>query len=181
MIIFLGVGASKPFGIPTMRELTSNIKNKLENAEDKKIIKIIENSLKAYNIIPDVESILTILIGISDDEKAVKEYGPLHNFMLTKIEIKSKDYRIVQERSPFLMNKIIDYVYEMCNIRSETFANNLVVYDRLFNYLIRTYQNFLYHEENGMKFNQILFEETTSLFDEFDKFILDNIKNYEIQ
>jgi hypothetical protein len=74
MLIFLGAGASKPFGIPTMQELTDVVLKNLPEYTDE--IKLIKDRLMAFGLTPDIEAILSCVDALSDPSKGVKDAGP---------------------------------------------------------------------------------------------------------
>ena len=82
-MLFLGAGASKPLGIPTMEGFTNEVISvliKSNKGSDPDILNYVENvkhSVTKLGMRPDIESILTSLSGLSDPEKVVDDIGPL--------------------------------------------------------------------------------------------------------
>ena len=86
-MLFLGAGASKPFGIPTMAEFTEAILAGIESLPpDEPTSKIlndyvsqirdIQEKAKSWGFNPDIEAILSILQGRTDPKKALNDLGP---------------------------------------------------------------------------------------------------------
>lgn len=82
-VLFLGAGASKPFGIPTMKELTDYVLNNL-NDEHKTCIENIRNRLENINKEKiDIEAILECVDGLCDLEISKRKLGKFAEYLLT--------------------------------------------------------------------------------------------------
>jgi hypothetical protein len=88
-LLFLGAGASKPFGLPTMREMFSEIKSLFSDFTEE--IGVIEQRLQEVGFIPDLEALLTVLVGLSGKRQAIEECGPFISMWpyLTKLSATS--------------------------------------------------------------------------------------------
>jgi len=86
-MLFLGAGASKAFGIPTMAEFTEAVLTGIESLppddptgkilEDyASKIREIQDKAKSWGFNPDIEAILSILQGRADPKKALNDLGP---------------------------------------------------------------------------------------------------------
>lgn len=82
LIFFLGAGASKPFGIPTMRELTEKIKTDLSGDELNIYNNIFENFKKDNKIEIDIEGILSVIQYLLDDKNS--NSSDILNFYFSK-------------------------------------------------------------------------------------------------
>lgn len=79
-MIFLGAGASQPFGIPTMQEMTTKVAERFP--EWSKEIELVKEKVRELGFVSDLESILTVLSAQLDPSKAVKDVGPLASVWL---------------------------------------------------------------------------------------------------
>ena len=77
MLLFLGAGASKPFGIPIMRELSDNIQEEMKPIDTYSIINEIKRQVKNFGIEPDIEAILTCIDALKNPKKGYMDAGPL--------------------------------------------------------------------------------------------------------
>ena len=93
-MIFLGAGASKPFGIPTLQEFSEYVKEKLRKLGHEKLLDRIEKSLMAFNMTVDFESLYSIIEGLIDPIESIRRAGPLTTFY---VERKSKITRVLYE------------------------------------------------------------------------------------
>jgi hypothetical protein len=87
-LLFLGAGASKPFGVPTMAEFTNEILSILEKKDPyfAETVRGIQADVSRFGLNPDIEAILTVLHGRIEPDKALKDVGPL-------VTLFTKDYR----------------------------------------------------------------------------------------
>lgn len=97
-MIFLGAGASVPFGIPTSETLTTNIRNLLAEEYQGLLNDIDDFWRRIYEKDPNYENILTFLMGLTNPRKIPKE---------SVIQAFIRDHQ-TQRRN---YNKIIDKMY----------------------------------------------------------------------
>ena len=81
MLLFLGAGASKPFDMPLMDELTDIVLNKLKTENiNHSVISLIDNLIKKrvedFKIKPDIEAVLTCIDALCNPEKGIQNAGP---------------------------------------------------------------------------------------------------------
>lgn len=81
-MLFLGAGASKPFGIPTMQDFSSEIERALKKKGYGDLIKDIKEQLLRFGFVPDFENIYTTLSSITTPGKAISEAGPFVPYLL---------------------------------------------------------------------------------------------------
>ena len=126
-MIFLGAGASKPFGIPTLEEFSKEVMDRLESLGHNQVIQRIENSLNEFNITLDFEALYSILGGLVNPQQSVKHAGALTAYLIEskKNLPKSYDYNEVLED----LRRII---YDKCSIGSDEFRKAKYCYDKLF-------------------------------------------------
>ena len=80
-IIFLGAGASKTFGIPTMPEMAKKFSQRAKYQE-KELFNLIVNKLKNYRTF-DIEALITVLERIGNIDRFIEELNnpSLHYFL----------------------------------------------------------------------------------------------------
>ena len=81
-MIFLGAGASVPFDLPTMQELTDIAIEKL-NEFDTNLSKKILRNLNRVKMKPDFEAIYTILEASVDPIRRINEASPYATFLIS--------------------------------------------------------------------------------------------------
>ncbi len=76
ILLFLGAGASKPFGIPDMRELTNKLLTEFNGRyDDKNSITEIMDRVKKLGITPDIEAVLTCVDALNNPKDSIKNAG----------------------------------------------------------------------------------------------------------
>jgi len=143
--VFFGAGASKYFGIPTMKEFPEDFENYLgDNGEydEKSLYKRIKDDLKeAYGDL-DLEAILTVLEDLSEKERFDSRFEhPSISYLLKShnqitnthrlIEIEVKRDREVAKR---LKEKLKRFIRQKCI--PEDFKDKIWLYDEFFDAFI---------------------------------------------
>ena len=89
---FFGAGASVEFGIPSMKKITSDFASEInvEGAEDEKnlfnaVYSSLENVYGKDKI--DLEAVMSVIIGLRDNERLQDNIGDLGLFILQTVEI----------------------------------------------------------------------------------------------
>jgi len=103
MMLFLGAGASKPFGILTMREMSEKFEDEvyyeeLDNNGDEKLYINVRETLNSNNL----EVILSILENLTDSR------NPIARYIVPSLEL-SKDENAINEGE----NKGVTDIYEL--------------------------------------------------------------------
>jgi len=126
-LILLGAGASVPFGLPTMQELTEVALTKVSEF-DRKLPEEILNKLRMTEMKPDFESIYTILEAIVDPVKGIREAGPFAAFLLS-------DSSRLHPRTDIndVLEELRRTIYKKCSIGRGMIAKVVELYDILFN------------------------------------------------
>jgi len=134
-LIFLGAGASKPFGIKTMEDLTQDLDKQMRDKGYSEIMDNILERLQNFGLTPDFEAIYTILEGLVDPEQGIKNAGPLAAYV-------SKDLKDIKPRPEFeeILFVFRKLIYEACTIRQEMLGEIRRVYNQLFK---------IYHKLSG--------------------------------
>lgn len=121
IVILLGAGASKPFGIPTMQELTEKTMNLLMSY-DTPLANRIQDNLVAAGFILDFENIYTIVEALINPTKGMKEAGPYAAFLLG-------DYRHQIKRDDLneILLQLRKMIYNECEINREKMNQEMVM------------------------------------------------------
>jgi len=127
MIIFLGAGASKNFDIPTLQEMTDDIK-RIPSINRSKV-ESIQKKLIEFGFTPDLESVLTVLSGLIDPQQYVQDSGPFPWYLsqFTGVDQISKQSDL--ENS---VQAIKNYIYEVCRVKEDQIEKIIKTYDVLF-------------------------------------------------
>ena len=126
-MIFLGAGASKPFGIPTLQEFSQDVFERLEVLGHSERIDVIKSALEEFGMKVDFESLYAILEAISDPIQAVRRAGPFTAFLMkgtTRLP-KRYNYRNTLE----YLRRLI---YQKCSLDQNMVKKIVEVYDPLF-------------------------------------------------
>lgn len=110
-MIFLGAGASKPYGIPTLEEFSEETLDILKKKGHEEVIQNIQESLKEFEMIMDFESLYSILEGLTNPVRSVQNAGPFTAFLVKNKKSLPKCYDYSQVLSD--LRKII---YDKCSI-----------------------------------------------------------------
>lgn len=112
-MIFLGAGASKPYGIPTLEEFSEDVFERLRETGHKELINDIHQSLNEFGMVVDFESLYSILEGLSNPVRSIQYAGPLTAFLLKSKHnlVRSKDYSQI-------LTDLRKIIYEKCSVIS---------------------------------------------------------------
>jgi hypothetical protein len=110
-MIFLGAGASKPFGIPTLEEFSEEVITKLEELHQTDILMRIKDSCKEFNIKLDFETLYSILEGLINPVNSVQHAGPLTAFLIKSRRNLPKRYDYTQ-----VLADLKTLLYEKCSV-----------------------------------------------------------------
>lgn len=127
IMILLGAGASKPFGIRTLQEMTDSIVEIMKGQKYGEIVERIISDLRKFGMTPDFEAIFTVVEGLTDLPQAIKNSGPLTAYVCKDLDqIKPK------EDLRKLSQVFRGFVYKECRFSPKYHPMILSVYDRLF-------------------------------------------------
>jgi len=163
MIIFLGAGASKPFGIPTMKEFVEEFEKELKGkdsnyrgtSDELRIYKNIRTNIQRLNVDVDLEALLSILDGRSQGVDP-KKFGVMGAHYIDYIvrtlqpfdwsnakKVSDRGYVLPPQMTPILSpnptakelsNKLRNFIKDRCT-KVDT-KKILEVYDRFFTALV---------------------------------------------
>jgi len=127
-MIFLGAGASKELGIPTLQELSEDVLNYLKEGNYEDVITEIISSLEEFNLKNDFESVYSIIEGLIDPESSVKKAGPFTAFIIQTKKRLPKKYNFVG-----LLKDMKKLLYTRCYLGRDKTNRIIEHYDPLFN------------------------------------------------
>jgi hypothetical protein len=130
-MLFLGAGASAPFGVPTMQGLTELCENYLrENGFAE--LEAIRESMKRFGLVSDFESLLSVLQGLASPVEMVKVSGPFTAYLANHIQ----DFDVIkQTKAAEYVEALKKILVEKCKEANITTA--LDAYTALFEMMAR--------------------------------------------
>jgi len=126
-MIFLGAGASKPFGIKTLEEMSNDLVKIMRDHQYGEIVDKIFENLQKFGITPDFEAIYTIVDGLTNLRQAVKNAGPLTAYVCRDLEQLST--KLDLRELPKLFR---DFLYEKCKLKPDCIDYMESTFDKLF-------------------------------------------------
>ncbi len=127
MIVFLGAGASRSFDIPTLQEMTDEIKQ--IPSINKYDIESIQKKIREFGFTPDLESVLTVLTSYMSPKEAVRDSGPFPWYLSQYSAIDQLPKRPDLENT---IQAIKNYIYETSRLKEEQIDKMTKTYDSLF-------------------------------------------------
>jgi len=125
-MIFLGAGASKPYGMPTLEEFSKYVFDKLRDIGHEEVLKNIRESLKIFGMTVDFESLYSILEGLSNPIRSVQNSGPLTAYLLRNKEGLPNGYDYSE-----VLRDLRKTIYEKCSIDGDQLEIVLSCMDKL--------------------------------------------------
>ena len=131
-LLFLGAGASKPFGIPTMKEMVTTFEEYLKKNDPKgfnfysQIKKSLEKGYGYFRV--DIESVFSVIQGIAD-ETTPEKMGYFAYYYITKNNINSKFTKDEIEQAKKLKTELEKFIKEVCSSKLEN-SKKLIVYNQ---------------------------------------------------
>jgi hypothetical protein len=114
ILFFMSAGASKPFGIPTMQELTDEVENCLANNE-LDLYKKIKNDLQKKNSTIDIEHILSSIDDRIEGNTQTNNSDDLNSNIIAIKNSYSNRVEILKSRS----KKLIDFIRDKCRYSND--------------------------------------------------------------
>jgi hypothetical protein len=175
-IVFIGAGASDPFGIPTMTQMARDFKIVLSDesriapsSDSYELYEIIESRLQDYQWF-DIEALITVLQDIIHSDQNSFDFlnnPSIHFFLsgesegltsaLKRSELQVNKYRHSAEQ---LLKEVRQFIVEVCVPKTEAFY----IYDELFEQIIRK-QGYAYMNMLDQKRRDINCEIFTTNYD----------------
>lgn len=126
-MIFLGAGASKAFGMKTLQEMSKALIEIMEKKGYSDIVEKINKSLKRFGIAADFEAIYTIVEGLTNPEKAVKNNGPFSAYAC-------KDLKELKPKHDLedLLQVFKSFLLKECRLKRDSHKRIEQTYDKLF-------------------------------------------------
>ncbi len=125
-MIFLGAGASKPYGITTLEEMSKDAIGELDRLGHGELLEEIRKSLIDFNLTLDFESLYSILEKLADPYKSVQLSGPFTAFIL-----KNKENLPLKYDYSELLKDLRKIIYDKCSINEESFIEVKRCMDKL--------------------------------------------------
>lgn len=126
-MIFLGAGASKELGVPTLQEFSELVFNDLRKLGYDDLVNQIIESLNEFHIKVDFEAVYSILEGLVHPVNSVRNAGPLTAFL-----IKKKSNLVTGSSSLEFLKTMREIIYNKCKIEREKRSKIMEIYDPLF-------------------------------------------------
>lgn len=110
-MLFLGAGASKPLGIPTMEGFTDEVIAGLtrQDSNSADFVKGIQDAVSELGFKPDIEAILTVLSGVTDPDRALYSVGPMLALFTNE---NAPRFESLNGRK--IVSRIEDIIYDRC-------------------------------------------------------------------
>jgi hypothetical protein len=110
-LIFLGAGASKPYGIPTLQEFSQDALDTLKQNGHEELIQKIQETLNEFEMPLDFESLYSILEGLTNPIKSVQYAGPFTAFLVRNKNNLPKNYDYSK-----VLSDLRRIIYDKCSI-----------------------------------------------------------------
>lgn len=144
MLLFLGAGASKPFGIPDMKELTNKLLIEFKDQyPEKNSINEITDRVKKLGIIPDIEAILTCVDALNNPAEGIKNAGAFAAYLSKLSRPQDALYYRKEEHYKKLSKDIREIIRKYCFLPQDEskIKDILKIYDNLFACLSFSFTN----------------------------------------
>ena len=132
-MLFLGAGASAPFGISTMQKLTEDVSRLLKDKGFEDEYRSIASALTRFNLTPDFEGIFAVLNAWTDPTRTIHELGPFAAVMAN--ELNEAQIRPKKEFRELIL-EIKKLLVQKC--RNPNMSAGVQTYDKLFETLATT-------------------------------------------
>ena len=140
-LLFLGAGASQPFGIPTMTQMVSKFEEHLKkgNIKGSYLYSQIKETLeKGYDISQvDIESVFSVIVGIAQ-EVTPQRMGYYSFYYLKKFSSEQKFTSSEIDEAKNLRDELERFIQKECRVSNEVNDIDTVYknsYDALFRYI----------------------------------------------
>jgi len=133
-MIFLGAGASKPLGVPTLQELSKIVIEELKNRGHSKLLGEIESCFNEFNLTMDFEHLYSVIEGLNDPIESVKRLGGMATFFV-------KYKKNLPQKYDFdsLLLDLKNIIYDNCVLNIEKVKKLNELYDPLFDILSKNF------------------------------------------
>jgi hypothetical protein len=172
MLLFLGAGASKPFCMPDMRELTTIVSEELKAKHiNSYFLDMIKDRVGDFGITPDIEAILTCIDALCDPNKGIRDAGPFAALISDQRSADKLTFGQKKENYHKLSIEIRNIIREHCFFPPKEKESELVkIYDNLINVLdIETlHPLYVYTTNYDLCFERYCEKKRYKLYDNFD-------------
>lgn len=126
-MILLGAGASKPFEIKTLEEMSGDLIKIMKSKGYGEIVEKITNSLRKFDMTPDFEAVYTVVEGLTKPRQAVKNNGPFTAYVCKELE------RIEPKQDLMELPQVFrNFLYDECKFKSDYHKSIEEIYGKLF-------------------------------------------------
>jgi hypothetical protein len=138
ILLFLGAGASKPFGMPDMGVLTDIVLKKLKEknitpSATSLIDSLIKKRIEEFKIKPDIEAVLTCVDALCNPEKGIRDAGPFATLISDQRSADKLTFGLKKSDWCKLSEEIRKIIRRTCFFPSKEYMEKLE----------KTYDNFL--------------------------------------
>jgi hypothetical protein len=148
ILIFLGAGASRPFGIPTMKEMVVRFEEKLYqdnlvSEEERELYQAIRKNVTDQSGVADLETVFSVIEGLTKGppKSELSHYARYCYYGVLMKEMNDLEPKLVHElksNSAFagsLKNRFERFILEECRLRGDQRGHLIQVYGELFKQL----------------------------------------------
>jgi hypothetical protein len=125
-VIFLGAGASRPFGIKTLEEMGQNLIEILEHNDYGDLVGQMKSGLSKYGMTLDFEAVYGIIEGLTNLEDSIRQSGPFTAYVAKDL----KDYYKKDLKS--ILQLLRKFIWKECSLKRAYEEKIVKVYDELF-------------------------------------------------
>lgn len=146
IMIFLGAGASKVFGIKTMQDLTDDLVQKMRDKGHGETINEILSALKRFGLTPDFENIHTTVDALVDLKEGIRKSGAFAAYVASK-----GGFQLVTEQPKFkdVLQDFRKLIYNECSIGRGIIEKNKGILDNLFRICAHNTENRILSSKMG--------------------------------
>lgn len=165
-VVFIGAGASEPFGVPTMQQMVEQFEATLRNkiSPQLPLFDEIKSKLRDYRVF-DIEALITVLQDIVDIDKALfREFNrPSLHYLSTWATAFTQMLKYTRDdaarncsQAKQLLNEVKSFVADACSIKIDQYE----IYDEFFS---TVYEKYGYHyrqdleSQDEVRYNCIIF------------------------
>jgi hypothetical protein len=129
-MIFLGAGASKVFGLPTLQDLTTNLIELMEDTGYKTLILEIIEAMRKFGITPDFENIYSTVEALTNPQDYIGKSNGVVAFFAHKANYGDASRNLFSD-VPSVLSDMRNLLYKKCTIAKFT-ESHQKIFEKLF-------------------------------------------------